>query len=79
MVKLENDVKVWVCVWYGVGGLYLFFGGVGDEGIWVEGGICGVSWGICLEGGLSNEGEFGWIGCEKVKGVWKGGGIYVLG
>lgn len=78
VVKLQNDVKVSVSLSYAVAALYLFFGGVPDEAISVEARISPVSSGISLEGALSNDGQFASVPCEKVKGVWKAGPIYVL-
>ena len=78
VVKLQNDVKVSVSLSYAVAALYLFFGGVPDEAISVEARISPVSSGISLEGTLSNDGQFASVPCEKVKGVWKAGPIYVL-
>ena len=78
VVKLQNDVKVSVSLSYAVAALYLFFGGVPDEAISVEARISPVSSGISLEGSLSNDCQFASIPCEKVKGVWKAGPIYVL-
>lgn len=58
--------------------LYLSFGGLPAEAVSVEARISPVSSGITLEGTLSNDGTFASVPCEKVKGVWKAGPIYVL-
>lgn len=78
IIKLQNDVKVSVSLSYAVAALYLSFGGLPAEAVSVEARISPVSSGITLEGTLSNDGTFASVPCEKVKGVWKAGPIYVL-
>lgn len=78
VIKLHNDVKVSVSLSYAVAALYLSFGGIPAEAVSVEARISPVSSGITLEGTLSNDGQFASVPCEKVKGVWKAGPIYVL-
>lgn len=78
IIKLQNDVKVSVSLSYAVAALYLSFGGLPAEAVSVEARISPVSSGITLEGTLSNDGTFASVPCEKVKGVWKAGPVYVL-
>lgn len=78
IIKLQKDIKVSVSLSYAVAALYLSFGGLPAEAVSVEARISPVSSGISLEGALSNDGQFASIPCEKVKGVWKAGPIYVL-
>ena len=78
IIKLQNDVKVSVSLSYAVAALYLSFGGLPAEAVSVEARISPVSSGITLEGTLSNDGTFASVPCEKVKGVWKAGPIYVF-
>lgn len=78
VIKLQNDVKASVSLSYAVAALYLSFGGLPAEAVSVEARISPVSSGITLEGTLSNDGTFASVPCEKVKGVWKAGPIYVL-
>lgn len=78
VIKLQNDVKVSVSLSYAVAALYLSFGGVPDEAVSVEARISPVSSGVTLEGILSNDGQFASVTCEKVKGIWKAGPIYVF-
>lgn len=78
VIKLQKDIKVSVSLSYAVAALYLSFGGLPAEAVSVEARISPVSSGITLEGTLSNDGTFASVPCEKVKGVWKAGPVYVL-
>lgn len=78
IIKLQKDIKVSVSLSYAVAALYLSFGGLPAEAVSVEARISPVSSGITLEGTLSNDGTFASVPCEKVKGVWKAGPIYVF-
>lgn len=78
IIKLQKDIKVSVSLSYAVAALYLSFGGLPAEAVSVEARISPVSSGITLEGTLSNDGTFASVPCEKVKGVWKAGPVYVL-
>mgnify|MGYP000466434030 FL=1 len=78
IIKLQKDIKVSVSLSYAVAALYLSFGGLPAEAVSVEARISPVSSGITLEGTLSNDGTFASVPCEKVKGVWKAGPVYVF-
>jgi|GEM_PF-1235311 len=78
VIKLQKDIKVSVSLSYAVAALYLSFGGLPAEAVSVEARISPVSSGITLEGTLSNDGTFASVPCEKIKGVWKAGPIYVF-
>lgn len=78
IIKLQKDIKVSVSLSYAVAALYLSFGGLPAEAVSVEARISPVSAGITLEGTLSNDGTFASVPCEKIKGVWKAGPIYVF-
>lgn len=78
IIKLQKDIKVSVSLSYAVAALYLSFGGLPAEAVSVEARISPVSSGITLEGTLSNDGTFASVPCEKIKGVWKAGPIYVF-
>lgn len=78
VIKLQKDIKVSVSLSYAVAALYLSFGGLPAEAVSVEARISPVSSGITLEGTLSNDGTFASVPCEKIKGVWKAGPVYVF-
>lgn len=78
VVKLKNDVKISMNLSYAVAALYLSFGGVPDDAIAVEARISPVSSGITLEGNWNNDGQFASVPCQKVRGIWKAGPVYVF-
>lgn len=78
VVKLKNDVKISMNLSYAVAALYLSFGGVSDDAIAVEARISPVSSGITLEGNWNNDGQFASVPCQKVRGIWKAGPVYVF-
>lgn len=78
VVKLKNDVKISMNLSYAVAALYLSFGGVPDDAIAVEARISPVSSGITLEGNWNNDGQFASMPCQKVRGIWKAGPVYVF-
>lgn len=78
VVKLKNDVKISMNLSYAVAALYLSFGGVPDDAIAVEARISPVSSGITLEGNWNNDGQFASVTCQKVRGIWKAGPVYVF-
>lgn len=78
VVKLKNDVKISMNLSYAVAALYLSFGGVPDDAIVVEARISPVSSGITLEGNWNNDGQFASVPCQKVRGIWKAGPVYVF-
>lgn len=78
VVKLKNDIKVSMNLSYAVAALYLSFGGVPDDAIAVEARISPVSSGMTLEGNWNNDGQFASVPCQKVRGIWKAGPVYVF-
>lgn len=78
VVKQKNDVKISMNLSYAVAALYLSFGGVPDDAIAVEARISPVSSGITLEGNWNNDGQFASVPCQKVRGIWKAGPVYVF-
>lgn len=78
VVKLKNDVKVSMSLSYAVAALYFSFGGVPDDAVAVEARISPVSSAMSLEGDWNNDGQFASVTCQKIKGIWKAGPIYVF-
>lgn len=77
-LRLRNDVKVSISLSYAVAALYLSFGGVPDDAVSVEARISPVSSGVTLDGNWNNDGQFASVICQKERGVWKAGPIYVF-
>lgn len=78
IVRLTDDIKVSMSLSYAVSAIYLSLGGVPEEAESVEVRISPVSSGISLEGNPSNDGQFATIICQKEKGIWKAGPVYVF-